>query len=326
MRYAFACSVSMKALLSKGDGSDESIELRNWGSRALSEDELLWVDLESPDEDDLAVLRGAIRLSDDAAEALETDPGKPDARVLENTVEVIVLSLADDDNNDPTSLHILIGDRWVITRHEAPMPSLDDHRERITDQREVGQLTPVEFLVSLLDWHVDSFFRAAEELEADVDDLDDAALRRDDNLLQDLVSMRRRIAKVRRIVSIHREVFAELLRPGFLTNLEEGEVSALRHLTDRLERAGEGVAHVREMLIGTFDVHMTRTAQRTNDTMKILTLASVILLPSVVVAGIMGMNFKVPMFDNSDLFFVVVGFMAVMAVVTLLVARWRHWL
>lgn len=316
----------MKALLSKGDGSDEAIDLRAWGSRRLSQDELLWIDVESLDEGDLDVVRGAIRLSDDAAEALESEPGKPDATVLKDAVEVIVLSLADDDTHDPAPLRILMGDGWVITRHEVPMPSLDEHRARITDQREVGQLTPLEFLVSLLDWHVDSFFRAAEELEAEVDDLDDAALRRDDDLLQDLVAMRRRIAKVRRIVSVHREVFAELMRPGFLTGLEEGESNALRHLTDRLERAGEGVAHVREMLIGTFDVHMTRTAQRTNDTMKILTLASVILLPSVVVAGIMGMNFKVPIFENSSLFFVVVGFMAVMAVVTLLVARWRHWL
>ncbi len=316
----------MKALLSKGDGSDETIDLGNWGSRRLSKDELLWVDLESPGEDELKILRGAIDLGDDAIEALEVDLGKPDARVLENAVEVIVLSLADDDDNDPTPLHILMGNEWVITRHEAPMPSLDEHRARISDQREVGQLTPVEFLVSLLDWHVDSFFSAAEELEGDVDELDEAALRRDDDLLQALVSMRRRIAKVRRIISVHREVFAELMRPGFLTDVEKGEISALNHLNDRLERAGEGIAHVREMLIGTFDVHMTRTAQRTNDTMKILTLASVILLPSVVVAGIMGMNFKVPIFDNSSLFFAVIGFMAVMAVLTVLVARWRHWL
>jgi magnesium transporter len=43
---------------------------------------------------------------------------------------------------------------------------------------------------------------------------------------------------------------------------------------------------------------MTRTAQRTNDTMRLLTLASVILLPSVVLAGVMGMNFKVGLFED----------------------------
>ncbi len=80
------------------------------------------------------------------------------------------------------------------------------------------------------------------------------------------------------------------------------------------------------MLIGTFDVHMTRTAQRTNDIMRVLTLASVILLPSVVLAGVMGMNFKVGLFENANLFWLVLLVMGVMAVATVGVARWKRWL
>jgi magnesium transporter len=83
---------------------------------------------------------------------------------------------------------------------------------------------------------------------------------------------------------------------------------------------------VREMLIGTFDVHMTGMAQRTNDVMRILTLASVVLLPSVVIAGVMGMNFKVGFFDQASLFFVVVAAMVLLALGTVIVARWRRWL
>jgi Mg2+ and Co2+ transporter CorA len=95
---------------------------------------------------------------------------------------------------------------------------------------------------------------------------------------------------------------------------------------ERLERAIGAIANGREMLIGTFDVHMTRTAQRTNDIVRVLTWTSVILLPAVVVAGIMGMNFQVPLFDRPELFYVVIGLMLAMAVATLAVARWRHWL
>ena len=80
------------------------------------------------------------------------------------------------------------------------------------------------------------------------------------------------------------------------------------------------------MLIGTFDVHMTRTAQRTNDTMRVLTLASVILLPSVVLAGVMGMNFKVGLFDDPNVFWVVIGIMLAMAAAAVGIARWRGWL
>jgi Mg2+ and Co2+ transporter CorA len=52
----------------------------------------------------------------------------------------------------------------------------------------------------------------------------------------------------------------------------------------------------------------------------------VVLLPAVVIAGVMGMNFKVGFFDNPDSFWVVVGVMVVLAVTTIILARWRRWL
>jgi Mg2+ and Co2+ transporter CorA len=60
--------------------------------------------------------------------------------------------------------------------------------------------------------------------------------------------------------------------------------------------------------------------------MKVLTLLSAVLLPAVVLAGVMGMNFKLPFFDEESNFFVVVAAMVVFAVGILLAARWRRWI
>ncbi len=104
-----------------------------------------------------------------------------------------VQTLRDDVAQPPIVLHLLIGQGWALTWHAGPIGFLDEHRARIQDQREVGRLTPVLLLVAMLDWHLDTFFAAAEELEREVDDLDDAALRGDEkNLLERLVAMRRR--------------------------------------------------------------------------------------------------------------------------------------
>jgi Mg2+ and Co2+ transporter CorA len=59
--------------------------------------------------------------------------------------------------------------------------------------------------------------------------------------------------------------------------------------------------------------------------MKVLTLLSAIALPGVVVAGIMGMNFKAPIFDNPDNFMIVIGAMVAFSLSILGVARWRRW-
>ena len=138
--------------------------------------------------------------------------------------------------------------------------------------------------------------------------------------------MRRRIARVRRVLAAHNELAAELARPDFMPEERASRPTRCLAVAKRLARAADAVTDAREMLIGTFNVHMTRTAQRTNDTMGVLTLASVILLPSVVLAGVMGMNFKVGLFENPNLFWVVIGAMLAMAAATLGVARWRGWL
>jgi magnesium transporter len=318
--------MSIEALLSRADGTDEAIDLERGTPRRIAKDELFWVDLQSATGDELALVHDALELDDRAAHSLENIPDKPAATVQDGAVEVSVLEVNIAAEGQSGALQILVGGGWIVTNHAEPLPFLAELRERITDQREVGRLTSVEFLVSILDWHVEQFFSAAATLESEVDRLDDAALASERDLLHRLVEMRRRIAGVRRVHSMHRELYAELARPDFLPEVGTHESDALAAMTQRLDRAGEAISYAREMLLGTFDVHMTRVAQRTNDVMRILTLASVILLPSVVIAGIMGMNFKIGLFENPNLFWVVIGAMVALELLSLAIARQRGWL
>lgn len=318
--------MSVDAIHSRPGGRDDAVDLASWVPHKIPTDELLWVDLSDPAQDDVRLVAKALGLDDDTAGALRAEPEGPRVTVRQTGVEVVVRVPGDGLDEDPQNLRILVGDEWIVTAHQAPLAFLEEHRDALRDQREVGRLSPIQFLVAVLDWQVDAYFRVAALLEKEVDALDDAALRTERDLLDRLVAMRRRIARFRRMLAPHREVFAELVRPGLLPDVDEGERIALEAVVRRLERAADAIGNAREMLIGTFDVHMTRTAQRTNDVMKVLTLASVILLPSVVLAGVMGMNFQVEFFDLPEMFWVVVGLMIAMAAATLVVARWRGWL
>ena len=319
--------MSIVSLLSRSDGSDEPVDLAERSPDDLGEGELLWIDVVGSDDADLELIEGAIDPGEEALEALDAEIGELRVRVLSGGATEVVASppaRGDDEGLEP--VRALLGSGWVVTQHDRPSASLDSYRERIQDGREVGRLTSVEFVTAIIDWYVDGFFHAAEEAERAVDRLDHEALIGDKDILEALVRARRGVARLRRVLVLNREVVAELARPDFIARLSDEEIRALRQVADRLDRAGQAISHVREMLVGTFDIHMTRTAQRTNDIVRVLTWASVILLPAVVVAGIMGMNFKVPLFDDPNLFFVVVGVMIATAMTTLLVARWRGWL
>ena len=82
-----------------------------------------------------------------------------------------------------------------------------------------------------------------------------------------------------------------------------------------------------KLVVGSFELFTTRTAQRTNDTMKVLTFFTVLLGTLAVVAGVLGMNFAAPFFDSGMRgFWIAIGSMAAIAVLAMLVARWRDWL
>jgi Mg2+ and Co2+ transporter CorA len=118
--------------------------------------------------------------------------------------------------------------------------------------------------------------------------------------------------------------FAALARPEMELHEELGR--PWPGLSDRLDRAIEAIENLRDLLLGTYDIHMGRAAHEANEVMKRLTLLSAVLLPAVVLAGVMGMNFKVAFFDDSANFWVVVAAMAVFGVGLLGAARWRGWL
>ena len=77
-------------------------------------------------------------------------------------------------------------------------------------------------------------------------------------------------ACIRRTLAPHRVAFAALARPEMELHEELGR--PWPGLTERLERTIDAVENLRDLLLGTFDIHMGRAAQDANDVMKVLTL------------------------------------------------------
>ena len=141
-----------------------------------------------------------------------------------------------------------------------------------------------------------------------------------------LVELRRFIGTLRRALSPHREVIVALAHPEL--DLLSTETSAERFaaLESRVVQAVDAAREAKESTRGSFDLLVARIGQRTNDVMKVLTLVTVILLPGALLAGVMGMNFKVGLFDLVWMFWAVIAAMLGIAVLVLSVARSRHWI
>jgi Mg2+ and Co2+ transporters len=181
----------------------------------------------------------------------------------------------------------------------------------------------------LLDGLVTSYLELTDAILAEVDRLDGEALKSTGgrDMLSDLVALRHRIAAVRRVLVAHRTVIAAMAGADFQVITGGDAAPRFGALTQRFDGAIGAIDTAREALLGTFDIHMSRTAQRTNDTVKILTIVSVLLLPTGVIAGFMGMNIRAP-YSNDDptIFWFVVAGIALVAALTLFALRVRRWL
>lgn len=320
---------SLRGRLFDGDGDDRDVEVTSSLLAELDGRQTLWVDLSDPDEATIDALAGLWDLAPETRRALEAGPSGPLLATFDSYLHLAVTTVETDDDGERTArLVCIVDEHAVVTVHREPLAFLDRFQEHLRGDTQIGLIDGPAFVALLLDWLLTGYFRAVEGLEQEADRLDHRALhpRSEGDLLADLVRLRRRISSLRRVLTPHREVFAALTRPQ-LTGLGDPEDEAVfRALADRLERAIDAVETARELVLGSFDVHMTRTSQRTNDIMKLLTLVTVILLPSSVIAGVMGMNFRVAFFDEAAFFWLVLVAMVAIAAATLLTARVRRWI
>jgi magnesium/cobalt transport protein CorA len=318
--------VTIRAVLYQAKGEDREVDLGRDEIR-ISDDQLLWVDLDAREAGDLRRAAAAVGLEPEALERLSHEDRR--ARIL-RLPDRVVLTLGavepDDEEAERQEIDIVIGVNHIITAHDGPLGAVDSFRKEIGHEAELGKLDAASFTAGLIDSIFSAFFRQVEAIERAIDDLDELAIRAStsDRFLDAVVILRRRIARLRRVLAPNREALAPLERPDFELQSDVGPVWP--GTIQRLERAIDGVEKARELLIGSVDLYLGRSSQRTNDVMKVLTLVSAIALPAVVLAGVMGMNFKPSFFDDPNNFWVVVGVMVAFAVAILGVARLRRWI
>jgi Mg2+ and Co2+ transporter CorA len=222
-----------------------------------------------------------------------------------------------------------VGEKWVVTAHDVPIPVLQEFAERVSGSGDTGSLDGPGFLAALLEWVLGAYSAAFERIEHRLEEFDIDAMRGDGDATRDierLIEMRQEVGKLRRALAAHRSALVSLTHPELEALGDHDSGEQFQSLLQRFESTVQEARDAREAIVGSFDVLIARDGQRTNEIMKVLTLTSVILLPGALVAGVMGMNFKVGLFDQPTLFWAVVAAIVAIAPITIAFAKHREWI
>jgi magnesium transporter len=308
-------------------------EVEDWKDRLddLGRKSILWVDLDRPQPGELDELVKAFDLDPVTSEEFASDDTEPFFGEFGSYLHVTVFVPASDDKRtELVRVTCLVAERWVVTLHEAPVQPFEDFRKRAEGSGHVGLLDGPEFLASLLEWVLGAYLSAFEAVERDLEEFDTRAMKGDhdeaDEELERLVEIRREVGRLRTALVSHRETFLALTHPELDAITDSSHAERFSGLRSDLEAAVESARDTRDSVVGSFDVLVARSGHRTNEIMKILTLGSMLLLPGAVIAGVMGMNFKIGLFETDAYFWVVCGMIVVLAGGTIVAARLRGWI
>lgn len=311
----------------------EPIEAWQDALRDLNESQMLWLDLQNPSEKEEREVREALDLSrkDTFADADEN----PSLEQCDGYLKVDAFAVSDAGNGssgETVALRCLIGENWILTAHASELAVINDFRERAEGGGEIGILDAPSFLEVLLGRVVTSYLQAFDKLEADLEEFDlrvlRSARRNAEEEIGILVEIRQRVGRLRRSLALHRDLFAALTEAEFDPVSTKESAQRFGQLAVKTDAALAAARDAKEAINGSFDVLIARTEHRTNEIIKVLTVASILLLPGTLIAGVMGMNvnFSASTFAHSPIFLGAVVAILLVAGATLGVARSKRWI
>ncbi len=322
----------VRARLFRPNERPVDIEEPAWAERCAEPGNLLWVDLEAPSQDDLVRVFHIFNVDPRAAALARSVKRRPIIRAFDDQLLVTLLSFqVDEGQRSPrirvVEVDLLIGPQFIISVHRRALPFADELAERTLATPRRARVDCTALLYLFLDTLVAAYGRELDQVERRVEQLQLMLLREPGRkALDDAILMTRHVQTLRRLVSPHSELLATLLtvdspslQPMSMETNFRDALSQVRSLVAHLD-------HTRDMVTGGYTLYISNVSFRTNEQLKVLTVLSAILLPTTLITGVFGTNFKLAEYESWQPFYVMLVGMGAIAWSMLLFFRWRRWL
>ena len=227
-------------------------------------------------------------------------------------------------------LDLFIGPDYLITLPDTPLPPLSAMFERLKTREDLREQNFSKgsgyLLYKIVDTNVDSSFPMLRKMGNKLDRLEDDIFEgRSSEIVRDISNAKQEIINFRKIVRPQRAVLRDLERTKQRYLAEELEIY-FDDISDAAERIWDTLENYKEVVEALEGTNENLLSHRLNDSFRVLTAASVILLPLTLIASIFGMNVHFPGEGEAITFFAILGLMALVFFALIIVFRRRGWL
>lgn len=265
---------------------------------------LTWLDITKPTEDDRAAL---MQLGDFAITDVEDALQKTARSKIVKHKDYIYMVLTAPTYKDAAGtvevveIDIFIGKKFVITVHHGDIPPVTDMISRCsqidTYRNDLLENGAEHLLYTIIDSLQDYTYPMVDNINDELDVLKGQIFDKNKKaLVEQILQVRQNITDMRTAMRGHTSVISHLMKSG----KDETVLHVVKHkaqfgeLIDYATELWGTLESSKEMIEALEDANDALLSHALNDTMKMLTIASVVLLPASILSGLFGMNIPLP--------------------------------
>jgi magnesium transporter len=233
-----------------------------------------------------------------------------------------------DDSLSSQQISFILTPTFVITIEEDNSGLFNPILERIKNNQGYICTSKSDYLLyALIDVAIDNYFTLIEKLDEKIENARELSMQSLDNnkplialrnLKDDLNYLRKYILPTKEAVYKLERLETELIG--------ESTDKFLRDLYDHINIISENLELYKDTVIGIREDYISNVNLKMNNVIQLLTIVSSVFIPLTFIAGVYGMNFKhMPELETENGYFIVLGFMALVALILLLYYKIKKW-
>jgi magnesium transporter len=263
----------------------------------------VWADVQQPTAEDAERLRSTFNIHplavQDAVESLQ----HPKIETFPGLLYVVLHGInfrPEADEFDTHDTDFFLTREFLVTVHDGQRRSIEQICKLCIANETVLREGTVALMHRIVDRMVDHYRPEVEELETRLDQIEESVLDGPDgDLMREILTIKRDIAAMRRIVLPQRDVVGRLSRREF--EIIDQEVSyRFRDVFDQLVRMSDEAIIFQERVSAILDAHLASISNQLARSSQNLAAVATIFGTLTVLTGLYGMNVRLPLVQEDS--------------------------
>ncbi|MBP9728120.1 MAG: magnesium transporter CorA family protein [Candidatus Moranbacteria bacterium] len=301
--------------------------------KTIQHKHLTWIDFEDPQADDITYLQENFNIHPLAIEELITPTYQPKVVQYNGCLFFSIhIPLFDTKlrTTYPGELDIILTQEHLITSHKQSIYQLTSFFDTLEQSEGKRRLyleeTPAKLLHHILEILLNSCFPKLDHITERLDFIEMQVFsEKEKEMVLEISVLKRDILNFRRTLKPQRSIIESLIQkdhphiPNELTVYYQDLIGTNIRLWNLLESQKETIEALE-------DTNNSLLSNKLDQTMKVLTIFSAILLPLTAYSNMMAMNATVPFLGNHYGFWIHLLIMVLISLMTFSIFKWKRWL